>query len=199
MSRQTRKTREAEPLPQSESDELDTGLQAVTLQWFRHHWLRAFPGQPVPKVFGESYRAPIAIPSPADQAMLCKVFHCEPAALKKMTLSEITDRLRVVAAAISANTTTPKYGPGEQPRVFFVGHKPKTITVTSWRFLRAVWGKPQVPFVDVGEAVWGGQFTAAATIRSRASRVSDELYKLGITLELRCDGECVSPLTPWPE
>lgn len=199
----TRKQNLEDDTTPEESRELDDGLQQVALKQFREAWRFAFRGDPVPRPYAESYRSPVAISPPTAQVMLCDAFDCDLTKLQRMTLSEVTDRLsrftqlRAAAESKSRKNEARQYGPCDESRMFSWAGKRHQITRKSWEFLRAVWGNPRVSFADVGEAVWGDDHTPANTIRSRVSRVMNELYELGIDLEFQCDGEHVQPVKPW--
>ena len=92
------------------------------------------------------------------------------------------------------------YGPDPNRQgIVYWDSKPLKVTSTTWRFLRAVWGKYNVPFCDIGEAVWGDEAKNPSTIRSRAFAATRELFEHRIDLQFSGECEVVSPLERWPE
>ena len=93
-----------------------------------------------------------------------------------------------------------KYGPSDTIGILFWDHKPVKISKTNWKFLCAVWGTDRVPFSEVGAEVWGDNLKNDTTIRTRAVKVTSELYdNYEINLEFTCCDEHVSLIGDWPE
>lgn len=62
----------------------------------------------------------------------------------------------------------PRYGPDPHKAILYWNAEAYSLKRRNWQFLSVVWGRCNVPFAEIGERVWGDDFTNPSTIRSRA-------------------------------
>jgi hypothetical protein len=112
--------------------------------------------------------------------------------VRRMTFAEFN-------AALDEAMGKRRYGPDPDRPILYWDEKPYRLTPKNWEFLKAVWGKSNVPYAIIGEEVWGDDTTRAGTIAQRIYRVNRQLTEHGIGLTFSSDGEHVSPLDDWPK
>ncbi len=92
-----------------------------------------------------------------------------------------------------------RYGPDARRQILWRNGEPYKLSPKNWEFLCVVWGRYNVPFADIGEALWGDDAAPGNRIRQLVSRLDRQLSKHKIVLTLISDRERVSPAEDWPE
>ena len=86
----------------------------------------------------------------------------------------------------------PQHGPDPNRPILYWSGEIHELTHGVWKFLLVVWGRHNVPYVELAEAIWNDDMTASGTIRKRVTDVNKYLKKLGIPLTFTSSEETVS-------
>jgi len=111
--------------------------------------------------------------------------------IRKMTIAEFVSALDLAMGK-------PKYGPDPKQPILWWDGNAIPFKGRGRSFLLTVWGRQEVSYAEIGEAIWGDDSTPSNRIHQLIKRLNEQLGKLGVRLSFASEKEQVSPLEDWP-